>query len=103
MDIFSKYMPMTETAYLILLALKEELHGYGVIQKVDKLTEGRIHLGPGTVYGTLSRMESDGVIISKGEFERKKLYVISNLGSEILAKEITRLGLLYKYGVGEQI
>ena len=45
--------PLTETTFYILIALLEPLHGYGIMQKVIKLSRGRIHLGPGTLYGRL--------------------------------------------------
>jgi len=48
---------MTEIAFYILLSLTEPKHGYGIIQHVDKITDGKIKLGSGTVYGTLGKME----------------------------------------------
>jgi DNA-binding PadR family transcriptional regulator len=51
------YVPMTETAFYILLCLREPNHGYGIVQTVEKLTEGAIRLAPGTMYGSLSKME----------------------------------------------
>lgn len=51
------YVPMTETGFYILLCLGEENHGYGIIQRVERLTGGEIRLSPGTMYGSLSKME----------------------------------------------
>ena len=45
------YVPMTETAFYILLCLKTPNHGYGIVQTVERLTEGAIKLAPGTMYG----------------------------------------------------
>ena len=45
------YVPMTETAFYILLCLQKPNHGYGVVQTVEKLTDGAIRLAPGTMYG----------------------------------------------------
>ena len=56
------YVPMTETGFYILLCLLEESHGYGIVQKVESLTHGEIRLSPGTLYGSLSKMEKDGLI-----------------------------------------
>ena len=53
------YIPMSETAYYILLSLSEPRHGYGIIKFVEELTENRIILGSGTVYGTLAKMYKD--------------------------------------------
>ena len=54
------YVPMTETGFYILLCLLEESHGYSIVQKVESLTHGEIRLSPGTLYGSLSKMEKDG-------------------------------------------
>ena len=51
------YAPMTETAFYILLCLQKPGHGYGVVQQVEKLTGGAVRLAPGTMYGSLSKME----------------------------------------------
>ena len=53
------YVPMTETGFYILMCLTEESHGYGIVQKVKELTGGEIILSPGTMYGSLSKMEKD--------------------------------------------
>ena len=71
------YVPMTETAFYILLCLKAPNHGYGVVQKVEKLTGGAIRLAPGTMYGSLSKMEKDGLIRFIREEEKRKLYQLS--------------------------
>ena len=57
------YVPMTETGFYILLCLQEEMHGYNIVQKVEKMTEGEIRISPGTMYGSLGKMEKDGLII----------------------------------------
>ena len=56
------YVPMTETAFYILLCLQTPNHGYGVVQRVEEMTGGEIRLAPGTMYGSLSKMERDGLI-----------------------------------------
>jgi DNA-binding PadR family transcriptional regulator len=90
------YVPMTETAFYILLCLREPNHGYGIVQKVEKLTEGAIRLTPGTMYGSLSKMEKDGVIRFVREDDKRKIYQITALGSEVLAIEFERIERLYK-------
>ena len=74
------YVPMTETGFYILLCLKEPNHGYGIVQKVKDLTNGDIVLAPGTMYGSLSKMEKDGLICFLREEEKRKIYVITDLG-----------------------
>jgi len=86
-----RYLPMTETAYYILLALSEERHGYGIKGFVDGLTNGRISLGPGTIYGTLSKMEKDGLISAVQEYDRRRTYIRTQEGTELLTAEIQRL------------
>ncbi len=95
------YVPMTETAFYILLCLREPNHGYGVVQTVEKLTDGAIRLAPGTMYGSLSKMEKDGVIRFIREEDKRKIYKITDLGEEVLAIEIKRIERLYKITRGE--
>ncbi|MCD8133776.1 MAG: PadR family transcriptional regulator [Clostridiales bacterium] len=90
------YMPMTETAFYILLCLKKPNHGYGIIQKVEKITDGAIHLTPGTMYGSLSKMENDGVIRFVREEDKRKIYQITELGLNVLEIELKRIERLYK-------
>lgn len=89
------YVPMTETAFYILLCLQEEMHGYGIVQKVDELTGGEIRLSPGTMYGSLCKMEKDQVIRFVREEEKRKIYVITDLGREVLSLEKARIKRLY--------
>jgi DNA-binding PadR family transcriptional regulator len=91
-----EYLPMTETAFYMLLSLSETRHGYGIMQHVEELTAGRIRLGAGTVYGTLSRMEKDGLIGAVQEVERRKLYRITPLGNELLKAEAGRIKELHE-------
>lgn len=93
-----EYLPMTETAYCIMLSLIDKRHGYGVMQYVESLTNGRIRLGAGTLYGSLSRMEKDKLIEAAGEEERRKLYRLTELGSVLLKLEVERLKELYELG-----
>lgn len=95
------YVPMTETAFYILLCLKEPNHGYGIVQKVDKMTNGAIRLTPGTMYGSLSKMEKDKVIRFIREEEKRKIYQITDLGLEVLQIELKRIERLYKIAQGE--
>ncbi|MGG1519505.1 PadR family transcriptional regulator [Paenibacillus oryzisoli] len=94
--LYQQYLPMSETAYYILLSLTEIRHGYGIIQFVEELTGGRIRLGPGTIYGSLSRMEKDKLIKAVAEEDRRKLYQITPSGIELLKLEIARLKELYE-------
>ncbi len=90
------YVPMTETSFYILLCLREESHGYNIVRKVEKLTDGEIRISPGTMYGSLSKMEKDGLIHFVREEEKRKIYVISDLGRQVLELEMKRIERLYR-------
>ena len=90
------YVPMTETGFYILLCLQEANHGYGVVQLVEKMTDGELRLAPGTMYGSLSKMEKDGLIQFVKEEEKRKIYQITELGKEVLELEKKRICRLYR-------
>ncbi|WP_212637429.1 PadR family transcriptional regulator [Candidatus Enterococcus palustris] len=96
------YIPMTETGFYILFALREERHGYNIIQYVRELTDQEIIVSAGTMYGSLSKMEKDGLIRVTKEENRRKSYLITELGEEILLHEINRIKRLYKNSIGEK-
>lgn len=90
------YVPMTETGFYILLCLQKPNHGYGIVQQVEQLTDGEIKLTPGTMYGSLSKMEKDGLIRFVRAEEKRKLYQITALGREVLDLELRRIRRLYQ-------
>lgn len=83
--------PLTQPMYYILLSLREERHGYEIMQYVEWLTDGRVTIGPGTLYSLLSRFEENKYIQMVSKKENKKIYLITGLGHEILNREIKRL------------
>lgn len=90
------YVPMTETGFYILLCLQKEMHGYGIVQKVSEMTNGEIILSPGTMYGSLGKMEKDGLIQFVKEEEKRKTYIITSFGKEVLDLEVKRIKRLFK-------
>ena len=90
------YVPMTETAFYILLCLQTPNHGYGVVQRVEEMTGGEIRLAPGTMYGSLSKMERDGLIRFVREEDKRKIYESTQAGREVLQLELKRIERLYK-------
>ena len=90
------YVPMTETGFYILMCLKEEAHGYSIVQRVEAMTEGAVKISPGTMYGSLSKMEKDGLIRFVREEEKRKIYVITDLGKQVLDLEMKRIARLYQ-------
>ena len=97
------YVPMTESAFYILFCLQTPQHGYGISQQVRKLTGGAVTIGAGTMYGTLSKMEKDGLIRFYSEEDKRRLYQITELGREVLESEIKRIERLYKNSKGVNI
>ncbi|MGB6407723.1 MAG: PadR family transcriptional regulator [Planococcus donghaensis] len=91
-----KYVPMTETAFYILLSLTTPRHGYGIIKHVEELTSGRLILGSGTVYGTLTKMQKDDVIVVFADEQRKTVYEITDTGKQLMNQEIQRLKELHQ-------
>lgn len=90
--------PMTEAMYYILLALLKPGHGYGMMQRIKELSGGRIEMGPGTLYGVLSRMKREGLIVLTGEEGRRKNYAITDAGKDALLREYDRLKRLVEDG-----
>ena len=89
---------LTEATYLILVSLREERHGYGIMQYISALTKKRVNLGAGTLYGAINLLLEKGWITTAGGNGRKKLYVISPTGRDALEVEIERLIELLKIG-----
>ena len=87
---------MTETGFYILMCLRQETHGYGIVQRVAELTDGEIVISPGTMYGSLSKMEKDGLIEFVRTEEKRKIYIITELGRRVLDLEMKRIRRLYK-------
>lgn len=94
--VINKYVPMSETAFYILLSLfKQPQHGYGIVKYVEVITSGRLKLGSGTVYGTITKMLKDHLIVVYANEERKKTYEITELGEMVIQCEIDRIKELY--------
>ena len=94
---------MTESGFYILYCLQEPQHGYGISQQVKKMSGGAVVISAGTMYGTLSKMEKDGLIRFCYEEDQRKLYQITELGKEVLDIEIARIERLYLNSKGEQV
>jgi DNA-binding PadR family transcriptional regulator len=90
--------PLTPAVLHILLALSaKERHGYGIMKQVESDSEGRVNMGPGTLYGSLGRMidaglvrESDKKVDPEMDDERRVYYKITGEGHKALAAELAR-------------
>ena len=95
-----KNSALTEAVYYILLSLFTPLHGYGIMQKVDEVSDGRVKLAAGTLYGALQTMTEKGWIVSLpcDAKSRKKEYLITDSGKAAVTAELKRLQELVANG-----
>lgn len=95
----AKETPLTEAVFYILLAVRNPNHGYGIIQDVQEMTDGRVNLGPGTLYGAInSLLDKKWIELYSEEKEsrKKKSYIITSNGKEAFNNEVERLKELVK-------
>ncbi len=102
-----KNTPLTEALFYILLSVRRPNHGYGIIREVEKLTGGRVVLGPGTLYGAIQTMADKGwirIYSQEKDSRRKKEYLITQQGREVFEQERKRLWeLLSNAGLMEEV
>ncbi|MBQ9047315.1 MAG: PadR family transcriptional regulator [Solobacterium sp.] len=91
---------LTETTYYILLALYKPNHGYGIMQKAEELSEGRVRLAAGTLYGALNALCDKGWIVQLPveSGSRRKDYRLTEKGFAVLENELARLEKLVNEG-----
>lgn len=89
-----KSNPLTESTFYILLALYEDpLHGYGIIKKVESLSDGKVILAAGTLYGALENLKKSQLIslINTKDETRRKTYELSSKGITLLTNDYNRI------------
>jgi DNA-binding PadR family transcriptional regulator len=99
-----KLLPLTPAVFHILLTLADgEAHGYAIMQEVGRRSGGSVRLGPGTLYGAISRLLEDGLIEECDERPdpnmddtRRRYYRLTRFGGEVLAAETERLAQLVR-------
>lgn len=84
-------MEMSQSLYYFLLVLNKPLHGYQIMQEIQKITNGTFSMGPGTCYGLISRCLDEKLIVLVTEEKRKKIYQISDKGKLLFESELNRL------------
>ena len=91
---------LTEAVFYTLLALYSPLHGYGIMQQTEEMSQGRLKLSAGTLYGVLSKILDKKWIkeLPVEEGSRKKEYLITALGREVAQNELQRLEELVNNG-----
>lgn len=82
---------LTEVTFFILIALYSPKHGYAIMQFIQNKTNKRLTLGAGTLYGALSSLQKKGWIIPYQNNIRRKTYIITELGEQIVQNELKRL------------
>ena len=94
------YMALTEAVYYILISLLQPMHGYGIMQNVEELSNGRVKLAAGTLYGALNTLLERGWIMELPTIynSRKKEYLITDFGKRALELEYARLQELVMNG-----
>lgn len=93
---------LTEVTFFILLSLYEPRHGYAIMLFIEEKTRGRLILGAGSLYGAINALlEKKWISALENDSERKKEYIITELGKEIAEKEILRLKEVVR--IAEQI
>ena len=98
-------LPLTPAVFHILLALSDgEKHGYAIMRAVRATTQGRMVLGPGTLYGAVKRLLRDGWIVESDyrpdpavDDARRRYYVLTDLGRRVLVAESERLADLVEF------
>jgi DNA-binding PadR family transcriptional regulator len=99
------YLPLTPAVFHILLALSDgKKHGYAIMREVELTTEGRMTMGPGTLYGAIKRLLKASLIADSDyqpdpilDDSRRRYYQLTDLGRKILAAESERLANLVEY------
>lgn len=90
--------PMTEAMYYVLLTLMNPNHGYQLMNAITVVSNGRLNMGPGTLYGVLTRMQKDKLIKLAEDDGRRKTYRITTSGEQALRSEYNRLLALVQDG-----
>src|SRR5262245_5020988 len=96
------FLPLPPSEFEILLALADgERHGYSIMAEVEARTDGRVQLGPGTLYGSIKRMLSRRLIEESSarpdsalDDQRRRYYGLTPLGRTVAAAEAARMAAL---------
>lgn len=93
----NKLLPLSETTYYILLSLLTPSHGYAIMQTVESLSEGKVKVAAGTLYGAIENLLKQDVIVPVGSYDsRRKVYALTPTGRELLHMEYQRMAHLIR-------
>ena len=93
-----QFQTLTEPMYYILLALTKECCGVDIMEKVRDISKGMVKVGPGTLYAMLARFEESVIIRKTAETGRRKSYIITETGLQMLREEYERLNMMVRDG-----
>ncbi|HEX4206272.1 MAG TPA: PadR family transcriptional regulator [Ktedonobacteraceae bacterium] len=104
-------LPLTPAVFHILLALVDgERHGYGIMQEIEERTAGTMRMGPGTLYGSIKRMQASGLIEESGtrpdpalDDERRRYYRLTSFGLKVTQAESQRLAQLVDVAISKRL
>ncbi|NKF06861.1 helix-turn-helix transcriptional regulator [Clostridium gasigenes] len=86
-----QFQNLTEPMYYILMSLLKENCGVDIMASVDEISNGRVRVGPGTLYALLGKFEKENMIKETEVQGRKRSYIITEKGKVILLEEYRRL------------
>ncbi len=87
----AKFQTLTEQMFYVLLCLKEECYGLDILDRVPAMTDGRVHVGSGTLYNLLEQFLAEGMIRETKVEGRRRSYILMDKGKEMLSKEYLRI------------
>lgn len=87
----TKFQTLTEQMFYILLSLKDECCGMDIMDKVKEMTDGKVLIGPGTLYNLLGQFVHEGYIVETSAVGKRKNYVLTDEGRSVLQQETERL------------
>ena len=87
----AKFHTLTEQMFYVLLCLKRECCGMDILDRVPQMTEGRVSIGSGTLYNLLEQFQEEGFIRETKVEGRRRSYLLTEKGGEVLKKEYARL------------
>ena len=101
------FLPLPSSSLHVLLVLAEaELHGYAIMREVERISDGAVRMGAGTLYGTIKRLLELGMVEESGERpdpdlddERRRYYRITGLGERVVTAEVRRLATMIERSV----
>ena len=104
-------MTVTPSILHILFALGDgPLHGYAIMREIERISDGKVRMGPGTLYGAVKKLLASGWIEevegrrgSGKDDERRRYYRLTGLGARILNSEVSRMRALLRLARGKRL